>query len=161
MPRLHRFCFLCQEKSFCKTSECSVPRAVYRHSVGSCTPGWTLWSATIVPVSKRCRRKAWLDEYFHSLSVLWFLSGQNHLVPLLRVPLFHSSSLPRREFRKKIGMGGEACNPRPPVLYHCSALSTLPLIVVHDTGAYTFFSPHPAFPEGEIDRLRVGICRSE
>lgn len=48
-------------------NQCSVPRALCRHSAGSCTPGQALWNTTITPVFNRLRRKAWLGKLLNIL----------------------------------------------------------------------------------------------
>lgn len=74
MPRLYRYLAPVAGDKLLE-NECSVSRALCRHSAGSCTPGQALWSTTIAPVSNRLRR-AWLGkllsifipylEYYHS-----------------------------------------------------------------------------------------------
>lgn len=151
MPCLHSY----WEKNFCKRSalfpeHCTGIQWVLAHPDEPCG---ALPSPKLPTDSEE--KPGWINCRVFSFPKE-FQAGQDHVVPLLRVPLFHSSSLLRSEFRKKTGMGGEGCNPRLPAprfvsllsfkyaASHCSARYS------SETLAYAFFSPRPlpSFPWG-------------
>ena len=139
-------CF--RRKTFSKQVLCSLS-AVQALTGCSRPPGGALWSATTTPASKPAEtdseeRPGWVNYWVFSIPTE-VQAGQDRVVPpKLRAEV---NGEEREEWEEKPAIPSS----QPYGLYCCSALNTLPLMVLSDTPVIlllTLFFLPPCFPRG-------------